>query len=90
MKEGLRGFVIVDPEENKYLPEEDKTAEGEEAHILAHIEAYLAGRLTPYRRSEPAPPAAENEDNSDVPVKTVVFETFNKIVLDETKDVLLE
>jgi len=44
----------------------------------------LDGKLKPYLKSEPVPAS------NDEPVKVVVAETFNDIVNDETKDVLIE
>merc|ERR1712034_303499 len=45
---------------------------------------FLAGKLKPYVKSEPVP------ESNDEPVKVVVGETFNEIVNDPTKDVLIE
>lgn len=44
----------------------------------------LDDKLKPYLKSEPIP------ESNDEPVKVVVGETFNKIVNDESKDVLIE
>jgi len=48
------------------------------------VEQFLAGQLTPYLKSEPVPAS------NDAPVKVVVASTFNEIVNDPTKDVLIE
>lgn len=45
---------------------------------------FMAGKIKPYIKSEPIP------ENNDGPVKVVVGENFKDIVLDETKDVLIE
>jgi protein disulfide-isomerase A1 len=47
-------------------------------------EKFLAGELLPYLKSESIP------EKNDGDVKIVVSDTFDDIVLDETKDVLLE
>jgi protein disulfide-isomerase A1 len=54
------------------------------ANIRAHVESFHSGALKPTLKSEEAP-----ADNSG-PVKVVVGTTFADIVLDTTKDVLLE
>jgi len=53
-------------------------------NIRAHVSSYHNGGLKPTMKSEEAP-----ADNSG-PVKTIVGTTFNEIVLDTSKDVLLE
>lgn len=53
--------------------------------LKALIEDYLANKLEPYIKSEPTP---EKQDE-DGPV-VVVAKTFDQIVMDPTKDVLLE
>jgi len=52
--------------------------------VLKHIEAVLDGSAQPFFKSEPIP------ETNDEPVKVVVHKTFDSIVLDETKDVLIE
>ena len=52
--------------------------------LLKFYEDYLEGKLQPFYRSEPIP-----ESNNE-PVKVVVGKTFNEIVNDNTKDVLVE
>lgn len=56
----------------------------DESSMSEHIDAYFAGDLKPWFKSEKAP-----ADNSG-PVTVIVGNNFNEIVLDETKDVLLE
>ncbi|KAK8352664.1 hypothetical protein V6Z12_A05G109000 [Gossypium hirsutum] len=53
-------------------------------NIKAFAEDFLAGRLKPFYKSDPIP-ETNNED-----VKEVVGDNFDEIVLDESKDVLLE
>jgi len=53
-------------------------------NIRAHVQAFHNGDLKPTMKSEEAP-----EDNNG-PVKVVVGKNFAEIVLDSTKDVLLE
>lgn len=48
------------------------------------VEQLLGGQLTPYLKSEPVP------TSNDAPVKVVVASTFDDIVNDPTKDVLIE
>jgi protein disulfide-isomerase A1 len=50
----------------------------------AWVEQYLAGTLTPHVKSEPEP------ESNPGPVRVVVAHSFEKIVMDPTKDVLLE
>jgi len=52
--------------------------------IRDHIEAFLNGQLKPHFKSEPVP------ENNDGPVTVVVGKNFEDVVMDETKDVLLE
>jgi len=54
------------------------------ANIRSHVAAFHSGSLKPTLKSEEVP-----EDNSG-PVRVLVGTTFNEIVLDETKDVLVE
>jgi len=60
--------------------EEQLTAESFSAW-LANV---VAGTATTWKKSEPIP------DSNDAPVKVVVQKTFESIVLDQNKDVLLE
>ncbi|XP_071502882.1 protein disulfide-isomerase A3-like [Diadema antillarum] len=52
--------------------------------LRSFLQKYFNGELEQYLKSEPVP-----EDN-DGPVKVVVAKTFDEIVRDETKDVLIE
>lgn len=64
------------------------SAKIEDASALsAFLEDYTTGKLKPFLKSAEAPPA---EEEAVAPVKTVVGTTFESIVLDDSKDVLLE
>lgn len=67
-------------EVKKYNYEGEITADGLKQFFIGFSEK----TLRPFYKSEEIP-AANNE-----PVKVVVGKTFNDIVLDETKDVLVE
>ena len=68
----------------KYLqmPQEEFTAD----NLKAYLNKYLGGELKPHLKSEPVPaePAKPGE------VAVVVGANFDEIVMDESKDVLLE
>ena len=68
----------------KYLqmPQEEFTAD----NLKAYLNKYLGGELKPHLKSEPVPaePAKPGE------VAVVVGANFDKVVMDESKDVLLE
>lgn len=76
--------VIVHMAENgmkKYKFTGDKA---DEANFRSFVQSYLDGNLKPWLKSE-QPPA-----NNDEPVKVIVGTTFEDIVLDDEKDVLVE
>jgi len=77
-----KGILVAlgDGDMKKYGFDKDLTAD----NIRAHVSAFHSGALTPTLKSEEAP-----ADNSG-PVKVVVGTTFQEIVLDIEKDVLLE
>lgn len=62
----------------------DQNTEITTANIEKFVDDYAAGKIQPTLKSEPAP--AENNG----PVKVVVANEFNDIVLDKKKDVFLE
>ncbi|GJP29451.1 hypothetical protein CLOM_g16710 [Closterium sp. NIES-68] len=68
-----------EPQESKHRLTEDPTP----ANMQAFITAFLAGELPPYYKSDPVP--AKN----DGVVRTVVGRTFDDIVMDEARDVML-
>ncbi|CAI5972285.1 unnamed protein product [Closterium sp. NIES-65] len=53
------------------------------SNMQEFITAFLAGELPPYYKSDPVP------DQNDGVVRTVVGSTFNEIVMDDSKDVML-
>jgi protein disulfide-isomerase A1 len=77
------GVVIEDRDKSKnYVFSQDAAITAEA--LRAHVAGFLDGSLSPTVKSQ-EPPA----DNSG-PVKVVVGKTFDSIVLDDTKDVLVE
>jgi protein disulfide-isomerase A1 len=77
------GLAIEDRSTKKnYLFGEDKAIT--EANLEAWVSDFIGGRLSANVKSEPEP-----ADNSG-PVKVVVGTSFDRIVLDSTKDVLVE
>ncbi|KAL6056824.1 protein disulfide-isomerase precursor [Balamuthia mandrillaris] len=76
-------FVLNDINKNKNYPlpvEQEFTPAAVEEHITAALE----GRLAPFFKSEPVP------ESNDGPVTVVVGLNFEEIVLDPSKDVLVE
>lgn len=67
---------------DKYTMREEFTRDGKS--LERFLEDYFAGRLKRYVKSEPVP--AVNKG----PVKVVVADSFNEIVNDQEKDVLIE
>merc|ERR1712168_732636 len=53
-------------------------------NLESFVKEFKGGKLKPYIKSEPIP------ESNDGPVKVVVGETFDQIVNDPTKDVLIE
>jgi len=77
------GVVIEDRLKHKnYVFPQDK--EHSLAAITAHIKSFVDGTLAPTVKSENIP------EKNDEPVKVIVGKTFESIVLDPTKDVLVE
>ncbi|KAM3858520.1 protein disulfide isomerase family A, member 8 [Diretmus argenteus] len=66
----------------KYTMREEFTRDGKS--LERFLEDYLAGRLKRYIKSEPIP------EKNNAPVKVVVAESFEDIVNDPDKDVLVE
>lgn len=73
------GYVASE-ETNKYVLDGEVTLE----KIKAFGEDFLEDKVKPFYKSDPIP------KNNDGDVKIVVGDTFDDIVLDESKDVLLE
>ncbi|KAG5436865.1 hypothetical protein PCANB_001618 [Pneumocystis canis] len=76
-------FAIQEIDSNKKYPfSQEKELRMET--VDAFFSSYLSGKLTPTIRSEPVP------DSQDGPVVVVVANSFQEIVIDSKKDVLLE
>ncbi|KAJ3088545.1 protein disulfide-isomerase precursor, partial [Quaeritorhiza haematococci] len=83
LKEKWPAFVIQEPEAMaKYPFDQDKEITAET--IKEFVQSYVDGKLEPSVKSEPVP------EKNDGPVTVVVGSTYEKIVLDENKDVFLE
>ncbi|KAG7335964.1 hypothetical protein KOW79_000657 [Hemibagrus wyckioides] len=67
---------------HKYIMQEEFTRDGKS--LERFIEDYFANRLKRYIKSEPVP------ETNDGPVKVVVADSFNEIVHNPEKDVLVE
>jgi len=72
--------VVIEDKSSKYKMTTTFTPE----NVQQFVNDFLAGKLKNYVKSEPIP------TNSNEPVSVVVGETFKDIVLDPTKDVLIE
>ncbi|XP_068648249.1 protein disulfide-isomerase-like [Aristolochia californica] len=80
LKEDQVPLIIIQQEEGqKFLK-----AKLEPDHIAPWLKAYTEGKLEPFRKSEPIP-----EFNSE-PVKVVVADSLQEMVLNSGKNVLLE
>uniref|UniRef100_A0A8C9TJD1 Protein disulfide-isomerase n=1 Tax=Scleropages formosus TaxID=113540 RepID=A0A8C9TJD1_SCLFO len=75
-------ITIRTREGHKYIMQEEFTRDGKA--LEKFLEDYFAGKLKRFLKSEPRP------ENNNGPVKVVVAETFEEIVNDPTKDVLIE
>lgn len=79
----LPGIVAEDRENNKnYVFPEDAPVTADS--LKNHFEGFLTGTLQPTLKSQEPP------TDNDGPVKVVVGKTFESIVLDDSKDVLVE
>ena len=76
-------FAIQDPEKNQKFPF-DQDAEITHDAIAKFTEEFSAGKIEPSIKSEPIP------ETQDGPVSIVVAKNYKDIVLDDTKDVLIE
>ncbi|KAF3762450.1 hypothetical protein M406DRAFT_99052 [Cryphonectria parasitica EP155] len=76
-------FAIQDTEKNQKFPF-DQEKEITEADIKQFVDDFVSGKIEPSIKSEPIP------ENNDGPVTVVVAKTYEQIVLDDTKDVLIE
>lgn len=76
-------FAIHDIEKNQKFPF-DQEKELKEKDVAKFVDNFAAGKIDPSIKSEPIP---ETQDDA---VYTVVAHTYNDIVLDDSKDVLVE
>lgn len=76
-------FAIQDTVNNKKYPY-DQEAEITEATIAKFVDEFVAGKVEPSIKSEPIPEKQEG------PVQIIVAKNYDDIVLDNTKDVLVE
>jgi len=74
-------LVILDG--SKFFPF-DETLEFDSDNVAKHVSSFLDGGIKAHFKSEPIP------ETNDEPVKVVVGNSFKDIVLDPTKDVLVE
>ncbi|KAF1352330.1 PDI precursor protein [Delphinella strobiligena] len=74
-------FAIQDTEKNQKFPFTGKDIS--EKHIAKFLDDFVAGNVEPSIKSEPIP-------EKQGPVTTVVAKNYADIVLDESKDVLIE
>jgi protein disulfide-isomerase A1 len=79
-------FAIQDMEKNQKFPysSQGDVADFSEKKIGKFVSDYLAGKIEPSIKSEPIPEKQEG------PVTVVVAHSYDEIVLDDKKDVLLE
>jgi len=76
-------IAIQDPSKNTKFPYDQEKAITKES-LSAWFKSYFDGTLEPSLKSEKEP------ENNDGPVKVIVGTTYENIVLDKSKDVLLE
>ncbi|KAL7942218.1 disulfide isomerase PDI1 protein [Trichoderma barbatum] len=76
-------FAIHDIEKNLKFPF-DQEKEITEKDIAAFVDNFATGKIEPSIKSEPIPETQEG------PVTVVVAHTYKDIILDDTKDVLIE
>uniref|UniRef100_A0AC35FXX6 Protein disulfide-isomerase n=1 Tax=Panagrolaimus sp. PS1159 TaxID=55785 RepID=A0AC35FXX6_9BILA len=82
---GLEHNVLVFGFDGKKYPmDPEKFDEELEENLEAFMKVISSGKAKPYVKSQPAP------KNDKGPVKTLVAANFDKIVNDESKDVLIE
>lgn len=76
-------FAIQDIAKNLKFPF-DQSKKLTEKDVGSFVDDFVAGKVEPSIRSEPIP------EKNDGPVKVVVANNYKDIVLDDTKDVLIE
>jgi len=83
LEKNIPAFVIDDPIlGTRYLFSEDDIITS--STLSEFVQKFVAGELKPFVKSEPIP------EENDGPVKIVVAHTYNSIVEDPTKHVLVE
>ncbi|EFJ34965.1 hypothetical protein SELMODRAFT_142613 [Selaginella moellendorffii] len=75
----LPSIVVQDAQGKKFAVETIESSK-----LSSFVDDYLAGKLKPWVKSEPVP------EKNDEPVKVVVRNTLNDLVIESGKDVLLE
>ena len=76
-------FAIQDIAKNQKFPF-DQTKKITEKEIGAFVDGFVSGKIEPSIKSEPIP------EKQDGPVTVVVAHNYKDIVLDDSKDVLVE
>jgi protein disulfide-isomerase A1 len=76
-------FAIQETAKNQKFPF-DQDKEITHDAISAFVEDFVAGKVEPSIKSEPVP------ESNDGPVKVIVAHNYEEIVMDDTKDVLVE
>eukprot|EP00667_Euglena_gracilis_P009483 EG_transcript_9632 len=79
----LPGLAVDRTGEHFVFPEDEPLTD---ESLQKWLRQYVANELAPFIKSEPIPEALYDENN----VATVVGDNFNEVVLDDTKDVLVE
>jgi len=83
LKQDWPAFAIQEPQAQTKFPfDQTKTINAET--IREFVGGYVAGGIKPSIKSEPPP------EKNDEPVKVVVAEEFDKLVMDQERDVLIE
>jgi protein disulfide-isomerase A1 len=83
LKQTWPAFAIQEPQAQTKFPFDQSTKITTES-IREFVTKYVAGEIKPSIKSEPVP------EKNDAPVKVVVADEFDKIVMDKEKDVLIE
>jgi protein disulfide-isomerase A1 len=83
LDESWPAFAIQEPKEQTKFPMSQKEKLKAE-NVREFVDQYVKGEIKPSIKSEPIP------EKNDEPVKVVVADEFDKIVMDKEKDVLME
>ena len=76
--------AVIMSNSRKYVMSQERDSKISPENIREFVEDYLAGEIKAYLKSEMKP------IDNDEPVKVVVGRTFDEMVLDDDKDVLIE